>query len=97
MKTDLTVAQGPSKYDLLVALGDRHLGRFVKLTLHMPGNTLVEVEVLVSSIAIEDGSGDSWMVGFSRGKNFPVGDASHTGLVGFYNTKTRRGAVALSK
>ncbi|MCC6563616.1 hypothetical protein IT087_01870 [Candidatus Uhrbacteria bacterium] len=96
MNTDITVVQGPSKYDLLVALGDRHLGRFVKLTLRK-NEKHYQVEVMVDGLAVDNNSSDAWIVSFSRGKVFPIGDGSHTGLTGFYSTHTRGGQLALCK
>ncbi|MCC7522480.1 hypothetical protein IT407_01605 [Candidatus Uhrbacteria bacterium] len=83
LQSDKTITDGPGKWDLLAALGDRYLGRYIKLTV-VTVSKEEEFEVLVDSLQHEDGSGESWIVELKakwNGGRFR----------GHYSTKTRKG------
>ena len=69
------ITNGPSKWDLSVALFDRKLVNGRKVRFAVATTPEVQVEVLVSSVQAEDGSGESWNIeGYATElKCFPKG------------------------
>lgn len=79
---------GPSKFDLMLALFDRagSRPRSVQFTAG-PGHSLVDV--VITGVSMEDGSGESWL--FEGYERPPRDRGTTTPLCGSYRTNTRAG------
>lgn len=96
-----TITQGPSKFDLSIALFDRKPvnTRSVELTL---GDGRV-VQLVINGVEVEDGSGESWIFkGYLRrihprpGHEPSTVPAPPSNCFGYYRTDTRRGWLELA-
>lgn len=79
-----TILNGPSKFDLMIALMDTHR-RSVEFEIQIKKNWL---KVSISMVQREDGSGESWNF---EGRTVNVDSPSD--VKGYYSTRTRKGTV----
>jgi len=79
----LPVNAGPSKFDLMASLFD---GKVVKFTIGPE-----EVDVMITGVAREDGSLDSWII-----NGFIPKDSQERKICGWYSTKRRAGQLSCS-
>lgn len=92
-KQPTSILNGPSKFDLMLALFDRAGAspRSVYFTLHSDE----QAEVVVTGVEAESGSGEEWLFkGYRRLRTQDV--AAPQNVVGFYSTQHRKGWVQLS-
>lgn len=96
----LTISQGPSKYDLSLALFDRKPVNTRDVELKLEDDTVVHL--VINGVEIEDGSGESWIFkGYLRrlrprpGSDLPTVPAPPSNCFGYYRTDTRKGWLRL--
>jgi len=93
--TPFMIANGPSKYDLSVALfdGDSNQRKKVTFSGRFDGNgknpTIILIGI-IQQVGREDGSGDSWLIQF-----YTKIDNTSVLLKGYYSTKNRSGWLTI--
>lgn len=90
------ISNGPGKWDLMVSLFEgnpthRRKVRFEIPNGHRGNESHTELDVAITLVAQEDGSGESWL--FEGYRNGSVRGMIH----GYYSTRTRTGWYARGK
>jgi hypothetical protein len=86
--TVYNIKNGPSKFDLMLALFD-HKNRTVHFVLSSPGGLWPDghtLEIHITEVGLEDGSGESWC--------FKGQAANGTRYKGWFRTDSRKGTVS---
>ncbi len=90
---EFTISNGPSKFDLMLALFDSKQPNLRRVTFHLSnGNKL---EASISAVQMEDGSGESWL--FTATGRFTTGAIEFRSCTGYYDTVTRNGRVTIGR
>lgn len=84
MALEMKILNGPSKWDIMLALFDNtaRAVRTVKFTCDQTGLPTRDFEVSIDSVLREDGSGESWEF---------TGHVGFQSVKGCFNTVTRKG------
>ena len=92
----LKITEGPSKWDLMLALFD-HKPRSRRVTFKLEGGQ--EFQLLVLRVQAEDGSGESWNIdGHAEplpGKILPIGIKWGPSSMIYFRTDSRKGHLRL--
>lgn len=88
--TNVCIINGPSKWDLMLAIFDSTSSNPRVLTFEITDDSIDEVEVRINGVRREDSSGESWSM---SGRLGPVSDTVKI----YFNTQTRKGRMELSK
>ncbi|MGH7175334.1 MAG: hypothetical protein ACREGR_03180 [Minisyncoccia bacterium] len=93
------IANGPSKFDLMLALFDRKVVNTRHVEFKMEGEGKIAAHVVIFEVRVEDGSGESWLF---KGRVRGMEPDSHVGVPpvsrgvhGWYRTDTRKGWIEL--
>ncbi len=87
-----SITNGPSKFDLMVALFDKNRG--VEFTVKFDGFTN-RFDFTITGVRIEDGSRESWLIeGLYTEIEKPRGrEVNWKGFRGYYDTRRRTGWI----
>lgn len=97
IRSDIT--QGPSKFELMMALFDRKVVNTRGVEFKLKGENNISAHVIINGVEVEDGSGESWIFkGYVKGMSpaLQSGDRSTPSTCyGWYRTDTRKGWIEL--
>ena len=83
------ISNGPSKFDLMLALFDSKFPDFRTVIFHLEGG--MRFEANISGVQAEDGSSESWNFTATGRLNAKQSEFSH--VHGYYSTAKRTGAI----
>ena len=84
------ITNGPSKFDLMLSLFDGNKKPRRTVTFQIQGGP-GEIEVAVTMVRQEDGSGESWLFGGHCHNSIPTLNVN-----GYFNTRSRKGWLDLA-
>lgn len=89
------IIQGPSKFDLMLALFDRKVNNPRHVDFKLSGGN-VTTFVVINGVEVEDGSGENWIFkGYAKNATATDHQGAKTSSTcfGFYRTDTRKGWI----
>ncbi len=93
------IAQGPSKFDLMLALFDRKSINTRAVEFKLAGEGNISAHVVLNGVEVESGCGESWIFkGYVRGASPSLErtvPAPPSNCLGYYRTDTRKGWIEL--
>lgn len=85
------INQGPSKFELMLALFDRTVVGTRHVEFNISNGTRSTIAgVVITGVEIDDGSGESWIF-----KGYTKNPGKIRNCLGWYRTDTRRGWIEL--